>query len=274
MALKNKKIAFIGGGHITEIIVGNLTRTQTALPDQLIVSDPNKERLKTLCREYSLVMAKDNPDAVNKGDCVFINVLPQVVDEVIEELKQVTFPANTVVITLAAGIPIRKYNVLRENLPVARALPNPPSQIGWGIAALAFNAHVTEAQREDIMTLFSSLGKYVVLKEENINVVTALSSPASIYLFFQSMIDAGVRCGIDRETSTTIVYQTIVGAMEVWKRRQVSPSALIDEASTPGGISVESLFTLDKYAFRAAIKEAIYNGALRAREFSKSHGKE
>jgi len=270
MALKNKKIAFIGGGHITEIIIGNLTRTQTVLPDQLIVSDPNKERLETLCSEYSVMLAKDNPDAVDRGDFVFINVLPQVVDEVVEELSQAMFPANKVIITLAAGIPIKKYHGLGENLPVVRALPNPPSQIGWGIAALAFNVHVTETQREDVIKLFTSLGEYVVLKEENINVVTALSSPASIYLFFQSMIDAGVRCGIDRKTSTKIVYQTIVGAMEVWNRRQVPPYELMSEASTPGGISVESLFTLDKYAFKAAINEAIYNGALKAREFSKS----
>ena len=46
MMLKNKQIAFIGGGHITEIIVGNLIRTQTVSPDQIIVSDPDKNRLK------------------------------------------------------------------------------------------------------------------------------------------------------------------------------------------------------------------------------------
>ncbi len=270
MALEHKKIAFIGGGHITEIIVENLTRTQTALANQLIVSDPNRDRLETFCAKYSLLMAKDNIDAVNQGDFVFINVLPQVIDDVIKELSQATFPADKVLITLAAGIPIRKYDMLGENLPVVRALPNPPSQIGWGIAALAFNPHVTEAQQKDVMTLFTSLGEHVVLKEEQINVVTALSSPAAIYMFFQSMIDAGVRCGIDRKTSTKIVYHTIAGAMEVWNRRQVPPSELMDEASTPGGISVESLFTLEKYAFRAAIKEAISHGALKAKEFSKS----
>lgn len=48
MTLKNKQIAFIGGGHITEIIVGNLIRTQTVSPDQIIVSDPDKDRLQTL----------------------------------------------------------------------------------------------------------------------------------------------------------------------------------------------------------------------------------
>jgi pyrroline-5-carboxylate reductase len=39
---------------------------------------------------------------------------------------------------------------------------------------------------------------------------------------------------------------------------------LLSEASTPGGISVESIFTLEKYAFRAALNEAINTAVLKA----------
>ena len=41
-------MAFIGGGHITEIIVSNLTRTDTVVSRRLIVSDPIKEKLENL----------------------------------------------------------------------------------------------------------------------------------------------------------------------------------------------------------------------------------
>jgi pyrroline-5-carboxylate reductase len=92
----------------------------------------------------------------------------------------------------------------------------------------------------------------------------ALSSPVTTYIFFQSLIDAGIRAGIDRDTSTKVVYQTIVGAMEIWNQRQISPHELLSEASTPGGISVESIFTLEKYAFRAALNEAINTAVLKA----------
>jgi glycerol-3-phosphate dehydrogenase len=110
--LKQRKIAFIGGGHITKIIVENLIRTETAMPEHLIVSDPNKGRLETLQSNYGIVAAKNNLDAVDKGDFIFINVLPQVVDEVIKEFEQLTISANKVLITLAAGISIKKYSVL------------------------------------------------------------------------------------------------------------------------------------------------------------------
>jgi pyrroline-5-carboxylate reductase len=247
-----------------------LTRKHTASPEQLIVSDPNKERLEILRSRYSVVIAQDNLDAAIRGNFIFINVRPHVVDEVVKELSRADFPEENVVITLAAGIPLKKYNALNKNQPVVRALPNPPSEIGWGISPLAFNDNVAESQQQEIIELFSSLGKYVVLDEDRINAVTALSSPAPIYMFFQALIDAAVRSGIDRETATKISYQTIVGAMEVWKNRKVPPSELMNEASTPGGISVEELFVLEKYAFRAAINEAIYNATLKAEKFSDS----
>ncbi len=266
MALDERRLAFIGAGHITNIILDGLVRAEKLPIHRVIASDPEKNKLQRLCDKYEITMAQNNIEAVEKGDFIFINVPPQVVGDVIDELSRKRLPKNKLIVTLAAGIPISAYESLGNNTAVVRALPNPPSQIGMGIAGLAFNPHVKDKQKSDIFELFASLGEYVVLREENINAVMALSSPAATYLFFQSLIDAGVRAGIDHETATKVVHQTIVGAMEVWNQRQASPHDLLSEASTPGGISVESIFTLEQYAFGAALHEAINNAALKAEE--------
>ena len=269
MALKDRSIAFIGGGHITEIIVANLTKTASIVPRRLIVSDPVKEKGHHLKEAYGTSIAEDNMEAVFTGDFIFINVIPHVVREVVEELKRKGFPDNKVIVTVAAGIPMKTFEELGSRLPVVRALPNPPSQVGMGIAALAFNPYVTEDLKQDIFELFACLGEYVIVKEEQVNVVMALSSPTITYMLFQSIVDAGVRAGIERETATKIVYQTIAGSMEVWKTRQVTPYELISEASTPGGISIESLYTLETYAFKAGIMEAVDSAINRAVELSR-----
>ena len=270
MTLRECSIAFIGGGHITEIIVSNLTKTDRVVPRRLIVSEPVKEKSQHLKKTYGISVAEDNVEAVFTGDFIFINVLPEVVGDVVEELRQIEFPENKVIITLAAGIPMSTYAVLGNHIPVVRALPNPPSQVGMGIAALSFNPHVSEDKHQEIFELFACLGDYVVVTEEQVNVVMALSSPTITYMLFQSIIDAGVRAGIDRDTATKVVYQTIAGSMEVWKTRQVPPYELISEASTPGGISIESLFTLETYAFKAGIMEAVESAINRAVELSRS----
>ncbi len=79
---------------------------------------------------YALRTAQDNLDAVRQGDVIFINVIPQAVEVVIQELRQFTFSVDKLLISIAAGIPIKKYVVLGEHVPVVRALPNPPSQTG------------------------------------------------------------------------------------------------------------------------------------------------
>ena len=44
MSLKDLSIAFIGAGHITEIIVSNLAKAENIISKQLIVSDPVNEK--------------------------------------------------------------------------------------------------------------------------------------------------------------------------------------------------------------------------------------
>ena len=270
MPLKERRIAFIGAGHITEIIVSNLTNSDKIIPRHLIASDPIQEKLEKLRNQYGISIAEDNREAVYAADFVFINVLPNVVGEVVEEFNRMGFPQGKVIISVAGGIPMATYEILGETLPLVRALPNPPSQIGEGIAALAFNPYVTEDQKNDIFELFACLGEYVVVQENLVNAVMALSSPAITYMIFQSLIDAGIRAGIDHRTSTKIVSQTIAGAMEVWRRRGMAPHELLTEASTPGGISIESLFTLEKRAFKAALMEAIDSAVQRAEDLSRS----
>ncbi|MDH4009352.1 MAG: pyrroline-5-carboxylate reductase [Desulfobacterales bacterium] len=268
MALRQRTIAFIGGGHITRIILENLTRSGKTTGSQLVVSDPDLKKLESLQKKFSVQTSENNQQALGTADFIFFNVLPQVVSPVLNELREHKFPKDKVIISLAAGIPMRTYAALGEDIPVVRALPNPPSQIGKGIAALAFNPYVTETQKNDVTELFACLGEYVILQEDKINAVTALSSPVATHLFFQAIIDTAVRLGIDRETSTKIAYQTINGSMELWNTRQVSPYNLISEASTPGGISTEITFTLEKKAFKAIITEALEAGHKKAAEFS------
>ena len=270
MAIKNRGIAFIGAGHITEIIVSNLTQADNIIAHRLIASDPVPEKLAKLKDKYGVSIAEDNQEAVEAADFVFINVLPNTVGEVVAEFKTIGFPKDKLVITVAGGIPMSAYQAWGERLPVVRALPNPPSRIGQGIAALAFNPHVTEDQRKDIFELFACLGDYVVVREDLVNAVMALSSPAITYLLFQSLVDAGIRAGIDHQTAAKIVSQTIVGSMAVWQQRNAAPHELLTEASTPAGISIESLFTLEKYAFKAALMEAIDSAVKRAENLSKS----
>ena len=54
MTLEKRKIAFIGGGRITEIILTNICRSGLIPKEFLIVSDPDQERLRSWCTQYNI----------------------------------------------------------------------------------------------------------------------------------------------------------------------------------------------------------------------------
>lgn len=270
--LANQTIAFIGGGHIAEIIIHNLTQTEVIPPRNLIVSDPAPSKRQHLADQFGVSLAEDNTAAAQVGDLIMICVRPDVVEAVIPDLKAAQLHTDQVVISIAAGIPLSAYKSLGEDQPLVRALPNPPSQVGQGIAPLVFSPAVSKEQRQHVLDLFSLFGKWVEVKEEQINAITSLSSPVATYLFFQSLIEAGVECGLPHPIAEKVAAQTISGSMAVWDARDVSPSQLIQEASTPGGVSAETIRVLQDRRFPPIIIDAITQGTNRAEQLgNKSH---
>jgi len=262
--LEKQHVTFIGGGHISEIIIHNLAQGDVIPPENIIVSDPDPSRCEHLFDRFGVTIASDNTAAAQKGDLILVCVRPEVVDAVLPDLKAANLGADQVVISVAAGIPLGTYQPLGDGQPLVRALPNPPSQIGQGIAPLVFSSMVTPEQRLKVLALFSALGEWVEVEETYLNAITSLSSPVATYLFFQSLIEAGLSCGLPHTMATQIAEQTITGSMAVWRSRQVPPTELIHQASTPGGVSMMTIETLKEHGFKSGVVDAILKGAARA----------
>jgi pyrroline-5-carboxylate reductase len=115
--------------------------------------------------------------------------------------------------------------------------------------------------KQDILEILSNLGQCVDMSEEEINIMTALSSPAPVFAFIEGMIEAGVLCGMPRAKAALVAERTVAGCIKMREANSsLSFAEMTAEACTPGGISAEILMTLDKYAWRAAIKDAYRAG--------------
>jgi pyrroline-5-carboxylate reductase len=239
-------------------------------PYSVVVSDPAEGRRRHLGETFGVETTSDNGAAAAAGDLIFINLRPEVVASVVPELARARLSRDQVVISLAGGIPLSHYAALGAEQPLVRGLPNPPSRIGQGVAALAFTPQVTPEQRAAVRTLFASLGQVVEVDEACLNLITALTSPAATYLFFEALVDAGVRGGLSRQVATEVAGQTIAGSLAMWRELEVPVADLIEHAATPGGVSVETLFVLEQHAFKGAVMEAIARGAERAAALGKS----
>lgn len=260
-----KRLGFIGGGHITEMLLARIVSCGALDPERIMVSDTDPARLQVLKESFGINPSKGNRETFDHSDLTLICVQPKIVPFVVEELKGVSVEGKAI-LTIAAGVPMEAYEAIGEELAVFRALPNPPSKVGCGIIPFSENRFAKESQHNFTLEILSVLGQCVPMSEDGISIVTSLSSPAPVLLFLDTMVEAGVLCGLNRKDAVTVANQTVLGCLRLWECSEgKSFGDLIADASTPGGISVESLYVLDRYSFRGAVKKAYLKGVEKAR---------
>lgn len=261
------KIAFIGSGHIAEILISRLLESGSAESSSIVVSEPDLSRIADLKLKYGISSSTDNADAAGSCDILFICVRPNVVPAVISDLKSVKME-NKVLISVAAGIPLSLYESSISNIKAVRILPNPPSRVGEGAIPVTFNSNMLPEERTSVLELISALGRCFSVSEDKIDIFTSLTSPAPVLSYFDSMIDSAVLCGLDYDTSAEMVFQTIKGCLKMWEESGADINELITQACTPAGTSVESLRVMDRMCFRSAVKEAYYAAWQKSRNWS------
>ncbi|MDR1509390.1 MAG: pyrroline-5-carboxylate reductase [Synergistaceae bacterium] len=265
------KLSFIGAGNVTEMILSNLSRKGVFSDSKdIMVSDSNHDRCEWMASNFKVKIAAENRTAFEYADIVFICVRPPVIPELISELSKCEKRSATVV-TIAGGVSISEIEKIGFDIPIIRTLPNPPSRVGYGILPIACNGNVTPEIKHKVVKILENLGHCIDMNEDEINIVTSLSSSAPVFAFIENMVEAGVLCGLSREKAALIAGHTVAGCMKMREADSASTfGEMTSEACTPGGISAEILMTLDKYAWRAAIKDAYRTGAEKAAK-TKTH---
>ena len=104
MSLKNKTIAFLGGGNMGEALIRGLLTAKTVTPSQIVVTDVRPERLDSVAKTFGIRTTGDNMKAVADADIVVLAVKPQQMSTVLAPLKSATSDL-TLFISIAAGVP-------------------------------------------------------------------------------------------------------------------------------------------------------------------------
>ena len=256
------------------------------LPQTIIATDINPQRIKYLKKKYGIKTAKNNLEAFNLAEIVILAVKPQNIAEVAAELApqnkkakqdldepgRVALPLqNKLIISIAAGISIGYLQNKLPGIPVIRAMPNNPALIGAGITALARNKRVKNNLFKKAEAIFKTVGEVVEVPEAWMNAVTALSGsgPAFIYQTLLAMIEGGIKAGLPKKVSAKLALQTMLGAVKTVKETGRSPEELIAMVASPGGTTVEGLKVLDKLKFKRVLAEAVVAAARKAKNLSK-----
>ena len=254
------KLAFIGGGVMAEAIIKGVLSASLATPDDISVGEIQKTRRELLLNNYGVNTTVNNEEAIINADFVILSIKPQTFDDVAIILNGNLKP-NQTVLSIIAGLPLSSLTSALDHKDVIRAMPNTPAQIGEGISIWICSPSVTPDKQDITRNLLETLGKNIqVENEEYINVATALSGsgPAYVFLFIESLIDAGVFMGLTRNMAQSLVLQTVIGSTRLTQESGKHTTVLKDMVTSPGGTTAEALLALEEGGFKSIIINAVF----------------
>jgi pyrroline-5-carboxylate reductase len=173
------------------------------------------------------------------------------------------------VISIAAGITIATIEAsLGAAVPVIRVMPNTPSLVRAGAAAVSGGSAATAADVEWAAGVLAAGGTVVVVDEPLLDAVTGLSGsgPAYTFLVAEALTDAGVSAGLPADVAATLAHQTLYGAAKLLVESGGRPAELRAGVTTPAGTTAAGLRVLEQRAVRAAFIDAVHAATDRSRQ--------
>jgi len=263
-----EKIGFIGGGKMGEALCKGIINAKLNEAGNIMVSDVVVERCKLLSKETGIETTQNNKDIASFADVIILAVKPQMMGEVLDQLKN-DITSRHLVVSIAAGIPIRFIESrLQTGVRIIRVMPNTPCLIGVSATAFALGKSANDTDGQLVHDLFNAVGKVFRLDEKYLDAVTGLSGsgPAYVYLFIEALSDGGVKMGLPRDVATILAAQTVMGSAKMVLETGQHPAQLKDAVTSPGGTTIEGLSKLEDYGFKSAVINAVEAATLKSKK--------
>ncbi|MET0385977.1 MAG: pyrroline-5-carboxylate reductase [Polyangiales bacterium] len=249
----SQSFAFIGGGNMAGALIHGLIETGTARAEQVLVSDVRPEGLAQLHQRYGVRTSTDNREAC-RSDVVILSVKPQIFPALLPDIAP-HLGASSLVISIAAGVPLAAIEAQLPAARVVRAMPNTPALASAGATALAGGVRASTADLALASAIFASVGEVVTVTDAQMDAVTALSGsgPAYVFLLVESLATAGAQLGLPPEVAAQLAAQTVYGAGKLLHESSDTPSELRRKVTSPGGTTAAGLQALEQHGFPAAV---------------------
>ena len=232
------------GGAIVE---GLLKSTFVAKAD-LLVSDCSAARLQYFS-QLGVRVTSDNVQAAAEADAIVVVVKPWLVEQV---LKGIDTRSKSVVL-VAAGITaeqLKQWTAPDANLWLAI-----PSIAAAELASMTFLVPVRTGVLFDAKALFDAIGRTIITDEQHLAAGTTLASCGIAYAlrYIRAAAEGGVELGFRADEATQIVMQTVMGAAKLLEATGKHPEQLIDQVTTPGGLTIRGLNEMEHAGFTSAV---------------------
>lgn len=252
------RIAVIGAGNMGGAIAAGLASCSLADANDIIVSNPSKEKLEALKAAFPQIsVTSDNIKAVSGADMVILAVKPWVLPEVLPLL-----PLNAVqtLVSVAAGVDFKTLALYcgKPEMTMFRVIPNTAIREKESMTLIA-SCNASEPQIMELKALFDALGRSVIVPEENLAAATSIASCGIAYVleYIRASEKAGEELGLEPELARELAAQSCRGAASLLLDKETDPSIEIKKVCTPGGLTIKGINELEDRGFASSVIGAI-----------------
>ena len=263
------KLTIIGFGHMGSAIIAGAVKAGAIDARNVTVSEKSTETAEK-AKRLGVNVTADNISAVSDSNVIIVAVRPADLESLAQEIKN-SIHKDAVIVSIVAG---KRHETLSEffgsDKKIVRVMPNTPSLVGEGMAAVCGNSNVDEDELSPVLTIFRSFGKAEVMPEELFDCVTAVSGsgPAYVYSFINALKSYAEDCGMTPEQATVFAAQTALGAAKMVLSSDETPEKLKQNVCVPKGTTIEAVNVLDANRFEDIIKDAAKACEKRSRELA------
>jgi len=235
------KTGFIGYGSMGSMIVQGLLDNQFLQPENVFISTRHPASLTQLLAKFpSVKVAENNRALARECNRIFLCTKPvdavQVLSEIAGDLKP-----DTHIVSIAAGLPVAQ---IARFFPggITRVVPSLTAEMCSGVTLICHNSAVTRNGAQEIEEIFRTLGKVVIIDEENFEVASDLTScgPALIAVLAEEFARAAAKAStLTPEQARALIIPTLSGTARLLDEREYTLETIMKRVATPGGITEE-----------------------------------
>jgi pyrroline-5-carboxylate reductase len=266
------RIGMIGSGNMAGAMVAGWVRDDPAIAGRIHLTDRGSGRARILADAIASdlgtpIVHDGNRELVDAVDLVVLCVKPIDIEDVLREVSDVVRPRH-VVASVAAGVQTATMeNLLDDEVPVLRLMPNVPVRVNAGTLVYALG-RATSDKVAPALELCARLGTCVELQERLFDAATAVSGsgPAFFGLVVEAFEDAAIVAGLSAAVGRELAVTTMVGTAEMLVSENLSCSELRRMVTSPGGTAATGLAQMERSGVRGAIIDTVVAARDRARE--------
>ena len=269
----SRNLAIVGGGVMGETILSGFLSAGVDA-STICVAERHEERRQQLEDLYGVTTFSSNTEAAAWADDVWVIVKPQDALALLDEIAPCLDERNLVV-SLCAGLTTELLGRhLPGGMPVVRVMPNTPARIGQGTSAVSAGAHATDEQLQRVRRAMGSVGKVVVVPEDQQDAVTATSGSGPAYLFAvaEAMTAAAIELGLDAKVADTLVRNTLLGSAALLAESPHDAAELRRQVTSAKGTTAAALDVLTEAGMADAFARAMQAAARRSAELAREAG--